>query len=101
MRHGGLADAARRAVAIAGAGLTILALVCAAPARAESPDALIVRIYKNASAGNGDLGGYFLVEPEDRAPYLSQSLRALWIAAEARTEPGYAGPFDFDPVSNS
>ncbi len=79
----------------------LLALFAAAPARAESPDALIVRIYQHASAGEGDSGGDFLIEEKDRAPYLSQSLRALWDAADAKTRPGDIGPIEFDPVSNS
>jgi Protein of unknown function (DUF3828) len=84
----------------AAAWLAILAL-SAAPARAEGPDTMITAIYQRAAAGNGDLGGYFLVEPEDRAPYLSKSLAALWTAAEARAQPREAGPIDFDPLSNS
>jgi hypothetical protein len=85
----------------AGALLAILALLAIAPARAESPNALIVRIYQHASTGQGEGGGDFLIEPKDRAPYLSASSRALWDAADARAQPGYAGPLDFDPVSNS
>ncbi len=81
--------------------LAILAVCAGAPARAESPAALITAIYQRASAGNGESGGDFLIEAKDRAPYLSASLRALWAAADARTQPGYAGPLDFDPVSNS
>jgi Protein of unknown function (DUF3828) len=87
-------------VLCAASWLAVLAL-SAVPARAESPDAMITAIYQRAAAGNGDLGGYFLVEPEDRAPYFTKSLAALWTAAEARTQPGYAGPLDFDPVSSS
>jgi hypothetical protein len=84
----------------AAAWLAVLTL-SATPARAESPDAMIAAIYQRAATGNGDLGGSFLTEPEDRAPYLTKSLRALWTAAEARAQPGYAGPLDFDPVSSS
>ncbi len=79
----------------------LFALLAAAPACAQSPAAVITAIYERAVAGNGDSGGDFLIEDKDRAPYLSRSLRALWAAADAKTQAGDTGPLDFDPVSNS
>jgi hypothetical protein len=51
-----------RAIAI------VCALLAAAPACAENPADLITAIYEQAAAGNGDSGGDFLIEPQDRAP---------------------------------
>jgi hypothetical protein len=87
--------------AIRAIAILFVLLAAAPPASAESPAALITAIYERVTTGNGDSGGDFLIEAKDRAPYLSKSLRALWDAADAKTQPGYAGPLDFDPISNS
>jgi len=80
--------------------LLIALLFCAAPARAaDSPDALIFDIYTRAQADGG--GDFVYARPKDRPHYLSRSLVALWAKAEALTEEGYAGPIEFDPISNS
>ena len=79
----------------------LMALVfCAAPARAAgSPDALIFDIYTRAQGTAG--GDFIYAQPKDRPKYLSKSLVALWAKAEALAEEGYAGPIEFDPITNS
>ncbi len=89
--------------AIACTLIMLLFCLVALPATADdSPAAPIRAIYTQAAAGNGDTGGNFVWDDaKDRPRYLSKSLTALWAKSDARIEPGYAGPIDFDPITNS
>jgi hypothetical protein len=83
-----------------------LALVSAAPLRAEEPNAQahLTAIYKKIASGKGDQGGQtYWVEPKDRAKWFSAALVKLWAAAEARAKSrgDEMGPIDFDPFTNS
>ena len=69
---------------------------------ADGPDTLITAIYKRAASGKGDSGGQFVwLSAKSRPRYLSASLTRLWNAADAKVEPGDAGPPGFDPVTSS
>jgi hypothetical protein len=74
----------------------------AEPAVADDPRSILNAIYTRVARGKGDSGGGFVVlNKTARAQYLSRSLAALWLKADARTQKGDAGPVDFDPVTNS
>jgi Protein of unknown function (DUF3828) len=92
----------RRELILSGAaGLLAAALPNEAPA-ADDPAGIITAIYTRAAKGKGDTGGAFVFENKAaKANYLSKSLIALWVKADARTRKGDVGPVDFDPVTNS
>jgi hypothetical protein len=96
----------RRALISTGlAGLLASATARAALAEPASPDdpvAILNAIYTRAAKGKGDGGAGFVIENKAaKAKYLSKSLIALWVKADAHTLKGDVGPVDFDPVTNS
>jgi hypothetical protein len=96
----------RRELFLTGAS-ALLAVAVSRPAFAEpaipdDPRAIIKAIYIRAAKGKGDGGGGFVTSNKSaRARYLSRSLAALWLKADAHTPKGDVGPVDFDPVTNS
>jgi hypothetical protein len=74
----------------------------AEPAVPDDPRSILNAIYTRAARGKGDGGGGFVTSNKSaRARYLSRSLAALWLKADAHTPKGDVGPVDFDPVTNS
>lgn len=94
----------RRKLILSGAtGLLAAALPHSALA-ADDPAGILTAIYTRVAKGKGkgDGGGTFVIQTKaSRTKYLSNSLVALWIKADARTPKGDVGPVDFDPVTNS
>lgn len=93
----------RRALILSGAAGLFAA---ASPAFADldsprDPRSIVNAIYTRAAMDKGDGGGFVTGNKSARARYLSQSLAALWLRADARTAKGDVGPIDFDPVTNS
>ena len=94
----------RRTLVLSGAALmTAAALPASAqPASSNDPLAIVNAIYKQVTAGKGDLGGAFMMNSKAaKAKYFSKSLIALWAKADAHTPKGDVGPVDFDPATNS
>jgi hypothetical protein len=85
----------------------LLAATTSRPALAEpvvvdDPRSILNAIYTRVARGKGDSGGGFVVLSKSaRAQYLSRSLAALWLKADARTQKGDGGPVGFDPITNS
>jgi hypothetical protein len=96
---------ARRSLILTGAAGLLTATCCPAPADPATPDdprSILNAIYTRVARGKGDGGGGFVTASKsDRARYLSRSLTALWLRADAHTPKGDVGPVDFDPVTNS
>jgi hypothetical protein len=91
----------RRALVLSGLFATF-SLAHAEPPAANDPVAILTAIYTRAAKGKGDSGGGFVYENKAaKAKYLSKSLIALWVKADAHTQKGDIGPIEFDPVSNS
>ena len=86
-------------------GLLAAATGCAALAQTagtDDPGSIINAIYTRVTRGKGDGGGGFVTLTKSaRARYLSRSLAALWLKADARTQKGDIDPVGFDPVTNS
>jgi len=77
-------------------------LARAEPTTADDPVAIMNAIYVRVAKGKGDGGGAFVwADKAGKAKYLSKSLAALWVRADARTKGNFVGPIDFDPVTNS
>lgn len=96
----------RRTFVFSGAVLTASALALPALAQsgaaANDPVAIVNGIYQQVTSGNGDLGGYFMLNSKaTKAKYFSKSLIALWTKADAHTAKGDVGPVDFDLATNS
>jgi len=70
----------------------------AAP-RVRDPFAILADIYRREQTG--DYEGAFGLDPRERRVYLSKALIDLWARADARVEPGDAGPIDWDVTTNS
>jgi hypothetical protein len=71
----------------------------AAPQRVRDPFALLADIYRREQTG--DFEGAFGLDPRERRAYLSKALIDLWARANAKIEPGDAGPIDWDVTTNS
>ncbi len=68
----------------------------------DDPRSIINAIYTRVTRGKGDSGGGFVTLTKSaRARYLSRSLAALWLKADARVQKGDGDPVGFDPVTNS
>jgi hypothetical protein len=84
--------------------LVACALLVCAPARAaprgeRDPFAILSEIYRREQTGDYD--GAFGLDPRERRAYLSKALIDLWAKADAKVEPGDAGPIDWDVTTNS
>ena len=71
----------------------------AAPQRVRDPFAILADIYRREQTG--DFEGAFGLDPRERRAYLSKALIDLWARADAKIEPGDAGPIDWDVTTNS
>ena len=71
----------------------------AAPQRVRDPFAILADIYRREQTGDYD--GAFGLDPRERRAYLSKALIDLWARADAKVEPGDAGPIDWDVTTNS
>jgi Protein of unknown function (DUF3828) len=77
-------------------------VVLATSPAADDPAGILTAIYTRVAKGKGDSGGAFVFETKAaKAKYLSKSLIALWVKADARRRKGDGGPVDFDPITNS
>jgi hypothetical protein len=83
------------------AAATNLIVVSAAFGSDDSPVAVLTAIYRRVSAGKGDGGGAFILDPKERPHYFTRNLVMLWAKADAKTKPGHVVPIDFDPITNS
>jgi len=76
----------------------------ATPARAasEGPDALLTRIYRSVTGGDGTAGGAEFTDKTARRRYFVRAICDAWDKAEADAErDGEIGPIDFDPLTDS
>jgi uncharacterized protein DUF3828 len=92
----------RRMFLLAATGALVISPVAAQAPSATDPAGILTAIYTRVAKGKGDGGGGFVIDSKAaKAKYLSKSLIALWVKADAHTPKGDIGPVDFDPVTNS
>ena len=84
-----------RRLLVAGALAFACAPALAAP-RDRAPFAMLAEIYRP-----GEHDSAFGVDAVERAAYFSKTVLERWARAEAKTQPGDAGPIDWDVSTNS
>jgi len=84
-----------RRLFVTGALARVCAPALAAP-RDRAPYAMLAEIYRP-----GEHESAFGLDAEERAAYFSKTVLELWARAEAKTQPGDAGPIDWDVSTNS
>lgn len=84
-----------RRLLLAGAAAFVCAPALAAP-RDRAPYTMLTEIYRP-----GHFESAFGVDAKEREAFFSKSVLALWAKADAKTQPGDAGPIDWDVSTNS
>ena len=84
-----------RRLFLGGAAAFVSVPALAAP-RDRTPYAMLTDIYRP-----GEHMSAFGVDAKEREAFFSRTILALWAKAEAKTQPGDAGPIDWDVSTNS